>query len=215
MTAYNTFEKIVEQCFDYALERSADGRPVDAEGRKARIDRWIESIYFFIVEEYPESKLARAFNINRFPGAVSIIRDYLTVHPFSFKGHARLREMVIYISEYMDYHDEPKGENFNKIYKEFVEMVKPDGHSNAENYFREHSDDEQISIIKDIENELTIVGSYLRRLYKLSMKLENKYKPYSGEYTISNVKMKIRSMMESEYCHYALGNDVSCDTFLY
>lgn len=210
MTAYNTFENIVEQCFDLALKRST----VDD---KLIIKSIIENICVFAFENNPKFAKKYDAEIKGFVSRASIMRDYLSVHPLSFKGHARLREMVICMSEYMDYHDydAPKGETFYKIYKEFVEMVKPDGHSNAENYFREHSDDEQAAIIKDIENQLTIVGSYLRRLYKLSMKLENEYKPYSGEYTISNTKMKIRSMMESEYCHYALGKDVSRDTFLY
>ena len=121
MTAYNTFEKLVEQCFDYALERSADGqpRPVDVECRKARINLIIENIYFFIITSGSRSNtksiLAKAFNENEYQGAISIIRDYLSVYPPSFEGHARLREMVIYISEYMDYHDEPKGDNFYKI----------------------------------------------------------------------------------------------------
>ena len=212
MTAYNVFQKIVGQCFEYTLESSTTTD-------KLFIESIIENISAFVVGTKPESKLSKKYNaeIKRFRCVrySSITLDYLMVHPLSFEGHARLREMVIYMSEYMDYHDEPKGENFNKIYKEFVEMVKPDGHSNAENYFREHSDDEQASIIKDIENELTIVGSYLRRLYKLSMELENKYKPYSGENTIKNTKMIIQSMVESEYCRYALGKDVSRDTFLY
>lgn len=133
MTAYNTFEKIVEQCFDFDSERSID--------TDIKIKLKIENISEFLIENKPE--LVKNFIVKgkEYTRAFFVIREYLMVYSFSLEGHARLREMVMCMSEYMDHHGESKGENFNKIYKKFVEMVKPDGRSNVENYFKEHSND--------------------------------------------------------------------------
>ena len=194
-TSYYTFGKIVEQCFDFDSERS-----VIVDDKDFRIRMKIKNIWDFLINNKPEL-------------SETSVTEYLAVYSFSFKGHARLREMVIAMSEYMDYHNEPKGENFNKIYKDFVEMVKPDGRSNAENYFKEHSNDNQALTIKDIENELTKVESSLKVLYKLSMELKDKDETVSG-YTIKNINLRIQNMMEHAYCH-ALGKDPSSVVFLY
>ena len=129
ITAYNSFEKIVEQCFDFDSKRFDNDRDF-------RIKTEIKNIWEFLIKNKPG--LIKTLNIKG-NESVSLMKEYLTVHSLSFEGHARLREMVLCMSEYMDYCTKPKGEKFNKIYKEFVEMVKPDGRSNAENYFKEHS----------------------------------------------------------------------------
>lgn len=186
MTAYDTFEKIVEQCFDFDSERSID--------TDIKIKMKIENISEFLIENKPE--LVKKFIVKGYISAIFVIREYLMVRSFSFEGHARLREMVMCMSEYMDRHDEPKGENFNKIYKEFVEMVKPDGRSNAEEYYKTHDTTKyEDLVIRNIENALVGVEINIRDAFRLSNELGTK----NDEYTMEKIKEKIQQRLDYIY----------------
>ena len=123
-------------------------------------------------------------------------REYLSVPPFGYEGHARLRQMVIYMSEYMDKRNIEKGETFNKLYTQLVEMVKPDGRSNAEEYYKAHDTTKYENlVIQNIENALVGVEINIRDAFRLSNELGTK----NNEYTMEKIKEKIQQRLDYIY----------------
>jgi len=122
--------------------------------------------------------------------------DYLSIPPFGYEGHARLRQMVIYMSEYMDKHNIEKGEAFNKLYTQLVEMVKPDGRSNAEEYYKAHDTTKYENlVIGNIEHSLIGVEINIREAFRLSNELGTK----NDEYTMEKIKEKIQQRLDYIY----------------
>lgn len=113
--AHDVFINVVKRCFNLNNMKVTD----DIQARRIVQD---------ILEESDNPKNAEI-----------TAREYLSITPFSYEGHARLRQMMIYMSAYMDKHNVKKGETFKEIYKQLVEMVKPDGRSNAEEYYKTHN----------------------------------------------------------------------------
>lgn len=123
-------------------------------------------------------------------------REYLSIPPFGYEGHARLRQMVIYMSEYMDKRNIEKGETFNKLYTQLVEMVKPDGRSNAEEYYKTHDTTKyEDLVIRNIENALVGVEINIRDAFRLSNELGTK----NDEYTMEKIKEKIQQRLDYIY----------------
>ena len=123
-------------------------------------------------------------------------REYLSIPPFGYEGHARLRQMMIYMSEYMDKHNIEKGETFNELYIQLVEMVKPDGRSNAEEYYKTHDTTKyEDLVIRNIENALVGVEINIRDAFRLSNELGTK----NDEYTMEKIKEKIQQRLDYIY----------------
>lgn len=123
-------------------------------------------------------------------------REYLSIPPFGYEGHARLRQMVIYMSEYMDKRNIEKGETFNMLYTQLVEMVKPDGRSNAEEYYKTHDTTKYENlVIRNIENVLVGVEINIRDAFRLSNELGTK----NDEYTMEKIKEKIQQRLDYIY----------------
>lgn len=123
-------------------------------------------------------------------------RDYLSISPFGYEGHARIRQMMIYMSEYMDKHNIEKGEAFNALYTQLVEMVKPDGRSNAEEYYKSHDTTKYESmVIRKIETSLVGVEINIRDAFRLSNELGTK----NDEYSMEKIKEKIQQRLDYIY----------------
>lgn len=123
-------------------------------------------------------------------------REYLSIPPFSYEGHARLRQMMIYMSEYMDKHNIEKGETFKEQYKQLVEMVKPDGRSNVEEYYKTHDTAKyEHLMIRNIEHSLDGVETNIRRAFRLSNELGTK----NGEYTVEKLNKMIQQLLNNIY----------------
>lgn len=169
---HHVFINVVKRCFNL------DNMKVTDELQAMRIvqDIWEES-------DNPEKLKIKA-------------SDYLSVSSFEYEGHARLRQMVIYMSEYMDKRNIEKGETFNKLYTQLVEMVKPDGRSNAEEYYRAHDTIKYENlVIRKIETALVGVEINIREAFRLSNELRTK----NDECTMEKIKEKIQQRLDYIY----------------
>lgn len=168
MNTYYTFIDIVKRCFNLNTASMAD--VLDAS-------RIIQHIW----EESDNPKK---------------LEDYLSIPPFGREGHARIRQMMIYMSEYMDKHNIEKGETFNRLYTQLVEMFRPDGRSNVEEYYKAHDTTKYENlVIRNIESALVGVGTNIREAFRLSNELGTK----NDEYTMEKLKEKIQQRLDYIY----------------
>ena len=104
--------------------------------------------------------------------------DYLACDPYSNEGHAKLREMMEYLSKYMDKHDIEKGEAFTALWIEFHEYVTPDGRNNYEERVKNKPINqivEEDSVMIDIKNKkLEEVKQLVKDIHMLDEKLNTK-----------------------------------------
>lgn len=169
---HHTFINVVKQCFNLDNVKVTD----ELQARHIVQDIW------------EESDNPKKLEINA--------SEYLSIPVYGYEGHARLRQMVIYMSEYMDKRNIEKGETFNKLYTQLVEMVKPDGRSNAEEYYKAHDTTKYENlVIRNIENALVGVEINIRDAFRLSNELGTK----NDEYTMEKIKEKIQQRLDYIY----------------
>lgn len=152
----NTFIRICELC----CCRNMSFAESTIESRKIAIDVWNESD-----------------NLSRINLGYSL-SNYLACEPYSNEGHAKLREMMEYLSKYMDKHDIEKDEAFTTLWIEFHEYVTPDGKNNYEERIKQKPINqivEEDSVMIDIKNrKLEEIKNLVKEIHELDEKLDTK-----------------------------------------
>lgn len=175
----NTFIRICELC----CCRNMSFAESTIESRKIAIDVWNESD-----------------NLSRINLGYSL-SDYLACEPYSNEGHAKLREMMEYLSKYMDKHDIEKGEAFTALWIEFHEYVTPDGKNNYEERIKQKPINQIVaedSVMIDIKNKkLDEVKQLVKDIHMLDEKLNTKnIDPYNeGMSALMNIIEKEYDIM--------------------
>lgn len=177
--AFDTFVKIVETSCCKPITINSD-MPDDVSLGTARIianDVWLKS-----------PSWGNTNDIN----SITLI-EYLHCYSYSIEGHAKLREMMEYLSKYMDERNIEKGEVFTALWIEFHEYVTPDGKNNYEERIKQKSINqivEEDSVMIDIKNKkLDEVKQLVKDIHMLDEKLNTKnIDPYNeGMSTLMNI----------------------------
>ena len=163
-TAFDTFVKIVETSCCKSITIDSD-MPDDVSLGTARIianDVWLKS-----------PSWGNTNDIN----SITLI-EYLHCYSYSTEGHAKLREMMEYLSKYMDERNIEKGEVFTALWIEFHECVTPDGKNNYEERIKQKPINqivEEDSVMIDIKNrKLDEVKQLVKEIHELDEKLDTK-----------------------------------------
>lgn len=162
--AFDTFVKIVETSCCKPITIDSD-MPDDVSLGTARImanDVWLKS-----------PSWGNTNDIN----SIMLI-EYLHCYSYSTEGHAKLREMMEYLSKYMDERNIEKGEVFTALWIEFHECVTPDGKNNYEERIKQKPINqivEEDSVMIDIKNrKLEEIKNLVKEIHELDEKLDTK-----------------------------------------
>ena len=170
MTAFDTFVKIVESCCCKSIGEHSDMSDNNSllTARSIASKIWMESL------DWGNTHIDL---LNHATLNVSI-SHYLHCAPFTIEGHAKLREMMEYLSKYMDKHNIEKGEVFTALWIEFHECVTPDGKNNYEERIKQKPINqivEEGNVMIDIKNKkLDEVKQLVKDIHMLDEKLNTK-----------------------------------------
>ncbi len=191
MSTFDTFVKIVEALCCKPISRDSD-MPGDISLGTARIianDVWLKS-----------PSWGNTNDIN----SITLI-EYLHCYPYSTEGHAKLREMMEYLSKYMDERNIEKGEVFTALWIEFHECVTPDGKNNYEERIKQKPINqivEEDSVMIDIKNKkLDEVKCLISEIHELAKKLEID----DTTTEVNTARYELISIIEKEFnCEYRI-----------
>ena len=191
MSTFDTFVKIVEALCCKPISRDSD-MPGDVSLGTARIianDVWLKSPSWGNVND-----------IN----SITLI-EYLHCHPYSIEGHAKLREMMEYLSKYMDERNIEKGEVFTALWIEFHECVTLDGRNNYEERIKQKPINqlvEEDEVMIDIKNrKIDEVKCLISEIHELAKKLEID----DTTTEVNTARYELISIIEKEFnCEYRI-----------